>query len=74
VAWEEVWFLSPEDVVRRKLAWERLSGGVLTHQRRDVLGVLKAMRGRLDLEYLRKVASSVGLRSALDDCLESAGA
>ncbi len=68
-----VWFASPEDVILRKLDWERLSGGVLTNQRRDVQGILRWQAGKLDLVTLRKEARSLGLAEALESCLRTAG-
>lgn len=72
-AGRDVWFASAEDVVLKKLDWERRSDGVLTLQRRDVLGVLKVMGPTLDLGYLRTQADRFGLRPVLDTCLREAG-
>ncbi len=66
-------FTSPEDVVLRKLDWLRLSGGVLERQWRDVLGVLKAQKGRLDVDYLRGTARQAGLSEMLDRALTESG-
>jgi hypothetical protein len=66
-------FTSPEDVVLRKLDWLRLSGGVLERQWRDVLGVLKVQRQRLDLVYLRETARRLGLSEMLDRALTESG-
>jgi len=66
-------FTSPEDVVLRKLDWLRLSGGVLERQWRDVLGVLKVQRQRLDLVYLRETARRLGLSETLERALTESG-
>jgi hypothetical protein len=66
-------FSSPEDIVLRKLDWLRSSGGVLERQWRDVLGVLKVQRGRLDLRYLRESARRIGLTDSLARALVESG-
>ncbi|MBL9038586.1 MAG: hypothetical protein JNG84_08750 [Archangium sp.] len=45
---------SPEDVIISKLRWYRLGGDVSDRQWRDVVGVLSAQHGRLDLLYVRR--------------------
>lgn len=59
---------SAEDTVLAKLEWYRMGGEVSDRQWRDILGVLKARRELLDLNYLRDWAS----RMRLDDLLERA--
>lgn len=66
-------FSAPEDIVLRKLDWLRSSGGVLERQWRDVLGVLKVQRGRLDLPYLRDSARRIGLAESLARALAESG-
>ena len=70
---QTVAFTSPEVVVLRKLDWLRLSGGILERQWRDVLGVLKVQRQRLDLVYLRETARRLGLSEKLDRALTESG-
>ncbi len=60
---------SPEDLVLRKLAWYRAGGGVSDRQWRDVLGVLKVQRGRVDVAYLRRWGDELGLRDLLERAL-----
>ena len=56
---------SPEDLILRKLEWFQLGGGVSDHQWQDVLGVLRAMRDRLDDVYLERWAGELGLAALL---------
>ena len=60
---------SPEDLVLRKLAWYRAGGEVSDRQWRDVLGVLKVQRGRLDLAYLERWAHELGLADLVERAL-----
>ena len=61
---------SPEDLVLRKLAWYRAGGGVSDRQWRDVLGVLKVQRGRLDVAYLRRWSGTLGISELLERVIE----
>lgn len=60
---------SPEDVIAQKLRWYRLGNEVSERQWRDARGVLRAQRGRLDLEYLRRTARDLGVEDLLDQLL-----
>lgn len=60
---------SAEDLVLRKLAWYRAGGGVSDRQWRDVLGVLKVQRGRVDLGYTRRWAAELDLLDLLERAL-----
>jgi hypothetical protein len=64
---------SPEDLVLRKLGRYRTGGGVSDRQWRDVLGVLKVQRGRLDLAHLRRWSRTLGLDDLLERALEESG-
>lgn len=55
-----------EDTVLRKLQWYRSGGEVSDRQWRDVLGVLVAVGGTLDREYLHLWATRLGVSDLLD--------
>lgn len=64
---------TPEDTVLAKLRWYRLGGEVSDQQWRDILGVLKLQRERLDLEYLRLWADQLEVNDLLIDALAEGG-
>ena len=55
-----------ENLVLRKLDWDRQSGETSDRQWRDVLGILKVQAGSLDTSYLLRNADNAGLRDAGD--------
>jgi len=61
-----VYVTSPEDIILSKLEWYRMGGEVSEQQWRDILGVIKARSGQLDLEYLRKLSRMLNV----DDLFE----
>ena len=57
---------APEDTVLRKMLWFREGGEASDRQWRDILGVLRAQQGSLDLAYLRNWAIRLALTDLLD--------
>jgi hypothetical protein len=68
----EIYLTSPEDVILSKLEWFRMGGEVSDRQWRDVLGVLKARSGELDLAYLRQGAKELEVDTLLERAIQEA--
>lgn len=66
---ESVYVISPEDTILAKLEWYRMGGEVSDRQWRDILGVLKARAGDLDLAYLRQWAKELEVSDLLERVL-----
>lgn len=66
-------FASAEDTVAYKLHWFRKGGEASSQQWRDVVGVLRARAGALDLAYLRHWAQQLGVEDLLDRASRDAG-
>jgi len=70
---EEVAFVaSAEDTILAKLEWYRMGGDVSDRQWRDILGILKVQAESLDLEYLRKWSTILGVSDLLETALAEA--
>lgn len=63
---------SPEDTILAKLEWYRMGGESSVRQWRDVLGVLRVQSGRLDVDYLRRMAATLDVNDLLERALEEA--
>ena len=57
---------TPEDTVIQKLVWYRMSDEVQDHQRRDVVGILRTWRGKLDDAYMDRWGTTLGVADLLD--------
>lgn len=65
-------FASPEDVILKKLVY--FQEGQSQKHIRDIRGILRLQGAQaIDLEYLRRWASALGIRSELESCLADSG-
>jgi hypothetical protein len=73
IIWPEpectAYLASAEDSILAKLEWYRLGGEVSDRQWRDILDVLKAQSGRLDVAYLRQWAAALNVADLLEKAL-----
>lgn len=68
----ELWIGSVTDQVLRKLRWYRAGGETSDRQWRDVVGMLRVQRDRLDLAELRAEADELGLGELCERALREA--
>lgn len=61
---------SAEDTVLAKLEWYGSGGETSDRQWRDALGVLKVQSGRLDLAYMRRRATGLGVLDLLERAIQ----
>ena len=55
----EACFASPEDAIIKKLEYYQLGGS--DKHLRDIAGILKVSRGQIDMEYINKWATALGV-------------
>jgi hypothetical protein len=70
---DELPMATPEDIILQKLHWYQMGNGISDQQWRDVQGVLKVQRKRLDFGYLREWAPHLGVEDLLRQAYEDAG-
>ena len=63
-------FASPEDTILSKLRWFRSGGEASERQWRDILGVLKANSGMIDIDYLNSWAGELKIADLLQKALK----
>ncbi len=56
----------PEDILLQKLRWYAMGGRSSDLQWRDVQGIIRVQGRRLDLDYLRRHAPTVGIDRSAD--------
>jgi len=61
---------SAEDTILAKLEWYRLGNEVSERQWRDVIGIFKVQDKHLNIEYLRRTASELGVLDLLNRLVE----
>lgn len=70
---EAISVASPEDIIVQKLHWYRLGDHVSDRQWSDAMSVLKIRNRKLDLDYMRDLASEMGVEDLLVRALNEAG-
>jgi hypothetical protein len=64
-----IWVTAPSDQILRKLEWYRSGGSVSDRQWRDVVGIIRSVRGNLDIADLQDAARALGLIDLLSEAL-----
>jgi hypothetical protein len=67
-----LYFYAPEDVIIRKLMWDRIGSELSDRQWRDVIGVLKLSSSILDWNELRRSAKETGVEELLSRAITDA--
>ncbi len=71
---EQAFYLcTPEDTILQKLVWMRIAQNESQKQWRDILGVLKIQRERLDLDYLWQWSEYLNISASLNQAIQQSG-
>lgn len=70
---EDIIVASPEDIIVQKLHWYRLGDHVSERQWLDALSVLEVRGSELDHDYMRDLATDMGVSDLLQRILTQAG-
>jgi len=63
---------SAEDITLAKLEWYHIGGRTSDRQWRDILGVMKVQKNHLDHDYLRRMATTLGVSDLLEQAFNEA--
>jgi len=63
-------FYAPEDILLQKLRWYRIGEEVSDREWRDARGILRVQGERLDLPYLERGATALGVADLLQRARE----
>ena len=63
---------SPEDTILNKLEWFEMGNRVSQRQWRDVIGVMKVQKDRLDRAYMERWALEIGVLALLNEAFAEA--
>jgi len=66
---QSAYVASAEDTILAKLEWYRMGDEVSDRQWKDILGVIKVQKGKLDMEYLRRGANLLKVADLLERAL-----
>lgn len=66
---QTIYVCSPEDIIAHKLYWYKSGDYISERQWTDALNVIKVQKGRLDIDYLKKICQARGVSVLLEKAL-----
>ena len=66
---QSAYVASAEDTILAKLEWYRMGDEISDRQWKDILGVIKVQKGKLDMEYLRRGSNLLKVADLLERAL-----